>query len=106
MTAFASRLDSFVRMRATTSSDSRKITNSIISSQLSGMPQKSYLNASVVGYVVGLLAAFTANEIMHRGQPALLYLVPSVIISMFITAYRNDGLNDLWGAGLNETEKI
>ena len=59
----------------------------------------SYLNSSIVGYVFGLLAAFCANEFSHRGQPALLYLVPSVIISMLYTATKNEDLNDIWRKG-------
>ena len=66
----------------------------------------SYLNSSVVGYISGLLLAFTANEVMQRGQPALLYLVPTVISSMFITAFKNEEFGLLWGEGLSEVEKV
>ena len=59
----------------------------------------SYLNSSIVGYVFGLLAAFCANEFSHRGPPALLYLVPSVIISMLYTATKNEDLNGIWRKG-------
>lgn len=67
----------------------------------------SYLNCSLVGYTVGLLGAFTANEVTHSGQPALLYLVPTVISSMIYAGIKNDELKSLWGNGLtfsSETE--
>lgn len=62
--------------------------------------RNSYLDASMGGYAFGLLLAFTANEVTKAGQPALLYLVPSVISAMLITASRNNALGELWGQGL------
>lgn len=61
----------------------------------------SYLNASLGGYSFGLLLAFTANEVTKAGQPALLYLVPSMIASMLIAASKNNALTELWGQGLS-----
>ena len=45
---------------------------------LNGQQQNKnkYLNASVLGYMGGLIAAFTANEVMHRGMFELLYPGP------------------------------
>eukprot|EP01041_Mallomonas_annulata_P007397 gene7397-15102_t len=60
----------------------------------------SYLNATLVGYSAGIMLAFTANEITKAGQPALLYLVPCMILSMLYAAYRNDSIKELWGKGL------
>ena len=61
----------------------------------------SYLNYVTVGYILGLGGAFTANEITRSGQPALLYLVPTVILSMLFGAYKNNELKALWGNGLS-----
>ena len=61
----------------------------------------SYLDFVTVGYVLGLGGAFTANEITRSGQPALLYLVPTVILSMLFGAYKNNELKSLWGDGFS-----
>lgn len=66
----------------------------------------SYLNCALVGYTVGLLGAFTANEVTHSGQPALLYLVPTVISSMIYAGIKNDELKSLWGNGLTFSSEI
>ena len=39
----------------------------------------SYFNVAVAAYAAGLAMCFTANEIFHNGQPALLYLDPSLV---------------------------
>ena len=65
----------------------------------------SYLKCVTVGYTTGLLGAFAANEITHSGQPALLYLVPTVILSMLYGAVKNGELRDLWGDGLSFSSK-
>lgn len=65
----------------------------------------SYLKCVTVGYTTGLLGAFAANEITHSGQPALLYLVPTVILSMLYGASRNGELKGLWGDGLSFASK-
>jgi len=54
----------------------------------------------LTGYTIGLTIAFAANEITKAGQPALLYLVPTAISSMLITASRNGELAALWGDGI------
>ena len=66
----------------------------------------SYLNCALVGYFIGLAGAFTANEITHSGQPALLYLVPTVISSMIYAGTKNDELQFLWGNGLTFSKEI
>jgi minor histocompatibility antigen H13 len=65
----------------------------------------SYLNCVTVGYTIGLLGAFTANEVTRSGQPALLYLVPTVITSMLYGAFKNEEFEDLWGNGLSFSSK-
>ena len=111
MSAFAYRFDCMKTNLVSEPKEDKKkfdIFSRPIKETTSVAPQSPfrYLDASVMGYIVGLLLAFAANEVMHRGQPALLYLVPTVITSMFITAYRNEELGLLWGKGLNEAEKV
>ena len=48
-------------------------------------------------FTIGLLACFGANEIFHNGQPALLYLDPSLVGSTLGCAAVNNQVADLWG---------
>jgi minor histocompatibility antigen H13 len=47
---------------------------------------KVYFTASIVGYIVGMLATLAVLHIYNHGQPALLYLVPCVLTSLWGTA--------------------
>jgi len=56
-----------------------------------GMFQKTYFNASVSGYVCGMLTTLSAMQIYEHAQPALLYLVPGVLGALWLTAiFRGD----------------
>ncbi|WPG97723.1 Hypothetical protein R9X50_00050400 [Acrodontium crateriforme] len=48
---------------------------------------KPYFTAALIGYIFGMLATLGVMSVFQHAQPALLYLVPGVLIS-------------LWGAGL------
>ncbi|KAL7439137.1 hypothetical protein ACHAXH_005309 [Discostella pseudostelligera] len=56
----------------------------------------SYFNVATGAYAFGLLACFGANEIYHNGQPALLYLDPSLIGSTLACAAVNNQVPLLW----------
>ena len=56
----------------------------------------SYFNVATGAYAVGLMACFGANEIYHNGQPALLYLDPSLIGSTLACAAVNNQVPLLW----------
>jgi len=56
----------------------------------------SYFNVATGAYAAGLLACFGANEVFHNGQPALLYLDPSLVGSTLACAAANDQVADLW----------
>ena len=43
-----------------------------------------YYNTSIVSYIFGLVSAIAATFITGAGQPALLYIVPSVIIPVLL----------------------
>lgn len=47
---------------------------------------KVYFTASLVGYVLGLLMTLLVLNIFNHAQPALLYLVPGVLIALWATA--------------------
>ena len=56
-----------------------------------GMFQKTYFNASISGYVLGMLSTLSAMQIYAHAQPALLYLVPGVLGAIWFTAiFRGD----------------
>ncbi|TQV93420.1 hypothetical protein V2A60_010173 [Cordyceps javanica] len=57
---------------------------------------KTYFYASMVGYLLGLLATLAMLLVFKRGQPALLYLVPSVLGSTYLTAVVRGELKSLW----------
>jgi len=64
----------------------------------------SYFSVAVVAYALGLAACFTANEIYHNGQPALLYLDPALVGSTLLVANINGQVSDLWAFKEEENE--
>ncbi|KAI7968674.1 hypothetical protein EIK77_005690 [Talaromyces pinophilus] len=57
---------------------------------------KPYFYASIVGYISGMVATLIAMQFSQHAQPALLYLVPGVLISLWSTAYFRKELNSMW----------
>ncbi|OJJ43131.1 hypothetical protein ASPZODRAFT_19823 [Penicilliopsis zonata CBS 506.65] len=57
---------------------------------------KIYFIASVVGYCIGMIATLIAMQIANHAQPALLYLVPGVLISLWGTALVRGEVRDMW----------
>jgi minor histocompatibility antigen H13 len=55
-----------------------------------------YFMSIMVAYVLGLVAAFAANEITGLGQPALLYLVPSCMGALIFTSMSRKEFDRLW----------
>merc|ERR1719245_10465 len=51
---------------------------------------------SLIGYLVGLITATVMVDITGLAQPALLYLVPSVILSVLVRAKRKNLLKKVW----------
>ena len=51
--------------------------------------------ASLAGYALGLLAALVGTLVYHRAQPALLYIVPSVLASLFLYGWTSGMLAPL-----------
>ena len=63
---------------------------------------KTYFKASLVGYVLGLLTTLGVMMIWDHAQPALLYLVPGVLGSIWLTAAVRGELSLIW----NYTEAV
>lgn len=48
--------------------------------------KKTYFHASVVGYLIGMLVTLVVLNVYNHAQPALLYLVPGVLLALWGTA--------------------
>lgn len=57
---------------------------------------RPYFHASLVGYVVGMLATLFAMQVSDHPQPALLYLVPGVLGSVWGTALVRSEVKEMW----------
>ena len=57
---------------------------------------KTYFYASVTGYILGMLTTVSIMHIFKHGQPALLYLVPGVLLSLWGTALYKGELKMMW----------
>jgi minor histocompatibility antigen H13 len=57
---------------------------------------KTYFNAAMVGYILGLLATMGVMTIWNHAQPALLYLVPGVLGSIWLTALVRGEISLMW----------
>lgn len=57
---------------------------------------KTYFTASLVGYIFGMLTTLGVMSVFQHAQPALLYLVPGVLLSIWATAIARGELKDLW----------
>jgi len=62
----------------------------------SGVFNKTYFIASLVGYIVGLMVTLGIMQYWKHPQPALLYLVPGVLGSLFLTGLFRGELNLMW----------
>lgn len=57
---------------------------------------KTYFNASLVGYVIGMISTLIGMQYSKHAQPALLYLVPGVLISLWGTALSKGDIKEMW----------
>lgn len=58
--------------------------------------RKSYFHAALVGYVIALMVTVVALHLTAHGQPALLYIVPSIFVSVGVTALIRGEFAALW----------
>lgn len=69
---------------------------------------KPFFNASIVGYIVGMCTTLVAMQVSDHPQPALLYLVPGVLFSLWGYALLSGQMKEFWAfsdAGDEEDEK-
>lgn len=57
---------------------------------------KTYFRVTLLGYLVGMLATLCVLIIFKQGQPALLYLVPGVAGSAWLTGLVRGDLKEMW----------
>ncbi|MCJ1369279.1 hypothetical protein MMC20_000489 [Loxospora ochrophaea] len=65
---------------------------------------KTYFHAGIVGYLLGMLCTLGAMHVYAHGQPALLYLVPSVLVSLWMTAFVNGDIREMWSYSESDEE--
>ncbi|KAL2428892.1 hypothetical protein ABEF95_005242 [Exophiala dermatitidis] len=67
---------------------------------------KPYFYATIFGYVAGMVTTVVVMQIAQHAQPALLYLVPGVLLSLWGTALFKGDMKLLWHyTELQEEEK-
>jgi minor histocompatibility antigen H13 len=71
----------------------------------SGQFPKTYFHASIAGYIAGMVVTLSAMHWSSHPQPALLYLVPGVLISLWGTALVRGELKDMWAFTEEEEEE-
>ncbi|KAM3415435.1 hypothetical protein BST61_g8957 [Cercospora zeina] len=57
---------------------------------------KAYFTAAMVGYAIGMIATLVFMSVFQHAQPALLYLVPGVLVSTWGTALLRGELKEMW----------
>lgn len=57
---------------------------------------KTYFYAGVIGYITGMIATLLIMQFSQHAQPALLYLVPGVLTSLWGTAFFKGDLKLMW----------
>ncbi|KAH7945201.1 hypothetical protein HPB49_008032 [Dermacentor silvarum] len=55
-----------------------------------------YFLLAIVCYSAGLIMALTASSLMNTGQPALLYLVPAILLPVTLLAWCRGDLRNFW----------
>ncbi|KAH0333814.1 peptidase A22B, signal peptide peptidase, partial [Aureobasidium melanogenum] len=57
---------------------------------------KPYFYASIVGYILGMCVTLGIMQVFNHAQPALLYLVPGVLGSLWLTALVRGEIKQMW----------
>lgn len=66
---------------------------------------KPFFYASVAGYLLGLVVTLSVMHIWSHAQPALLYLVPGVLLSLLATGAVRGELMSMWNYTEEEVEE-
>lgn len=71
-----------------------------------GVFPKTYFYACICGYTVGMITTLGVMSVSRRAQPALLYLVPGVLTSLWGSALVNGDLEAMWNYDELEPEDV
>ena len=66
---------------------------------------KTYFHASIIGYLLAMICTLAVMDIYGQAQPALLYLVPSVLGSLWGTALVKGDIKALWAFDESEDDQ-
>lgn len=58
--------------------------------------RKTYFHAAMFGYLLGMMVTLMMLLVFKHAQPALLYLVPGVVFSVWITGALRGELHEMW----------
>lgn len=58
--------------------------------------RKPYFHATLIGYSLGMAVTLAMLLVFKQGQPALLYLVPGVLGSLYLTAFMRGEMKLVW----------
>ncbi|OTA62705.1 hypothetical protein K449DRAFT_369407 [Hypoxylon sp. EC38] len=71
---------------------------------------KTYFHAAMIGYFVAMVTTLVMLLVYHHAQPALLYLVPGVVFTVWITGMLRGELREMWNytedGSLDTADKI
>ncbi|PQE07112.1 Signal peptide peptidase protein [Rutstroemia sp. NJR-2017a BVV2] len=59
--------------------------------------KKVYFKTAIVGYIIGMITTLVVLNVFHHAQPALLYLVPGVVGSLWGVAWARGEVGVMWG---------
>ncbi|KAI4197735.1 MAG: hypothetical protein LQ350_005710 [Teloschistes chrysophthalmus] len=82
--------------RATGHWGTRFWTSSLDPSVRGAIFPKTYFTASMIGYVAGLVITLVVSQTIRKAQPALLYLVPCVLLAFWGTAVVRGEVRQVW----------
>ncbi|KAL8775845.1 MAG: hypothetical protein Q9203_003725 [Teloschistes exilis] len=82
--------------RATGHWGTRFWTSSLDPSVRGAIFPKTYFTASMIGYIAGLVITLVVSQMVNQAQPALLYLVPCVLLAFWGTAVVRGEMRQVW----------
>merc|ERR1711953_993672 len=65
-----------------------------------------YLNATMIAYALSLVTTVSIMLFFNAAQPALLYIVPYVLIASLLVAVSRGELKDLWNYVIVEEQPV
>ncbi|KAF2418008.1 hypothetical protein EJ08DRAFT_68782 [Tothia fuscella] len=71
-----------------------------------GSFRKTYFWTSIIGYIVGMITTLVVMQWFQHAQPALLYLVPGVLIPLWGSAWIRGDLKEMWTFTEAEEESL